>query len=165
MAIDSLTGDMFVQALQRLGEFTGTAAALMELVVKPEKPPRGWPANARAATQLLRRQAPVMRKAGWHAEDDGGRNHDKIAIWTIRPPRPEIARNSSPQDPQAPQKKYKQHHSISKQAGQAGHKNGSSHVCQHCRLNGPDVVECAIGGETVRLHRDCITAWNGESVQ
>lgn len=31
--------------------------------------------------------------------------------------------------------------------------------CRQCGLNGPDVLECAIGGESVHLHRDCINAW------
>jgi hypothetical protein len=41
----------------------------------------------------------------------------------------------------------------------------NGHHCQYCRQNGPDVLEVGLGGETVRLHRDCIDAWNKEAVQ
>jgi hypothetical protein len=87
MAADTLTADAFITAVAGLGkDFEGTAAVLLELVVKPEKPPRDWPANPRLATVHLKRQAPVMRKAGWHIESDEGRNKDGVVVWTIRPP-------------------------------------------------------------------------------
>ena len=98
LAADSLDGDLFIMKIAELGYFQGTAAELLRLST-PEKPPRYWPANPRAVTQRLRRQAPVMRKAGWGITDDGGANHRKIAIWSIQPP--EITRNLDPLDPQA----------------------------------------------------------------
>ena len=39
-----------------------------------------------AATQRLRQQAPVMRKAGWDITDVSGRNKAHTTIWTISPP-------------------------------------------------------------------------------
>ena len=99
MATDSLDGDPFVMAISEINEFTGTASEILNRVT-PEKPPKGWPANPRVVTQRLRRQAPVMRKAGWEITDDGGANHNKVAIWTICPPT-EIGRIYDPYDPQA----------------------------------------------------------------
>jgi Protein of unknown function (DUF3631) len=34
-----------------------------------------------------------------------------------------------------------------------------THRCRQCGGNGLDVMECAISGETVRLHRGCIDLW------
>ena len=69
LAADSLTGDPFVSALvEQLTEpFDGTSAALLAKVVPPDekRPPKGWPGTARDLTGLLKRQAPVMRHAGW----------------------------------------------------------------------------------------------------
>lgn len=94
LAADSLTGDHFVMAILReiTAEFRGTAAELLNKIA-PDKPPKGWPATPRAATQRLRRQAPSMRKAGWIVADDGGQNKRCTLIWTLAPP--EIARISS----------------------------------------------------------------------
>ena len=96
MAADSLDGDNFITALAKIDTFNGTAAELLDKIT-PDKPPKGWPANARSVTQRLRRQAPVMRKAGWRVTDDGGQNHQKVVEWTLT--RPEIARISYPRDP------------------------------------------------------------------
>jgi hypothetical protein len=91
MASDSLTGDDFIAAIYRAVDetFVGTSAELL-LHVAPAaddwRPPRGWPANARAVTTRLHRQAPVMRKAGWVIDDDGGANHANAVRWTITPP-------------------------------------------------------------------------------
>jgi hypothetical protein len=97
LAADSLTDDAFIQAVEKVGNFEGASSDLLSLVAKPEKPPKGWPINARGVTQLLRRQAPVMRKAGWDIEDDGARNHRNTALWTIRPPNIRERANSSSQ--------------------------------------------------------------------
>jgi hypothetical protein len=93
LAADSLTGDLFISALQKRERFEGTSAKLLELLT-PEKPPRDWPRNPRAVTQLLRRQAPVMRKAGWIVRDDGGKNKSHTVIWEITPPGNEKEGNS-----------------------------------------------------------------------
>lgn len=88
-AVDSLTGDPFILAmLDGLKEkFEGTATELMEAVKPPTlAPPKGWPTSPRQATTHLRRQAPVMRKAGWLVTDDGGNNHTNAVKWTITTP-------------------------------------------------------------------------------
>jgi len=113
LAADSLDGDPFIAALSRLDSFDGTASELLELV-KTDRPPKGWPANARAVTQLLRRQAPVMRKAGWQIRDDGGQNRSKVIRWQFTCP--ETVRIPSPQHPQHPQNTPKRGF-----AGNAGH--------------------------------------------
>ncbi|TPN41385.1 hypothetical protein [Mesorhizobium sp. B1-1-6] len=120
LAADTLTADPFIMAVAVLGkEFEGTAALLLEVVTKPEKLPKGWPANARLTTVHLKRQAPVMRKAGWHIENDEGRNKDGVVTWTIRPP--EKAGISVPPSPPSPPSV-----SVAGQAGQAGQENGPS---------------------------------------
>ena len=103
MARDSLTADTFIQAMQENlhGGFKGTAAELLDRLTV-DHPPKGWPATARQATQQLRRQAPSMRKAGWTIDDDGGANHRKVAVWTVKPPQPERSRKADPQHPHDP---------------------------------------------------------------
>lgn len=99
MAGDSLTADPFILALADKGCIKGTASEILEKLT-PERAPRGWPENARAVTALLRRQSPVMRKAGWHVVNDAGRNHMKVIVWDISPP--DNTRNFNPQYPQDP---------------------------------------------------------------
>ena len=118
MATDSLDGDPFVTAIFNHGEFVGTAAELLDKIT-PERPPKGWPANPRAVTQRLRRQAPVMRKAGWEVFDDGATNHRKVTLWTIR--RPEITRICSPPSPQT-----RKSGAAAGQEGDAGQEYGPS---------------------------------------
>jgi hypothetical protein len=104
LAAESLTGDPFVVAIAEtfVASFTGTAGELLARVKPGDekwRAPKGWPANARTVTQQLRKQAPVMRKAGWVVDDDDGRNHRNAVIWTITPPsRPEMARNPDSPD-------------------------------------------------------------------
>lgn len=95
LAVDSLTGDEFItQVADKVagtlaGTFTGTSKQLRELVTPREdgwRAPRGWPKNTRQVTERLRRQAPVMRKAGWIIDDDGGANHLNAVQWNITPP-------------------------------------------------------------------------------
>ncbi|MCC6295789.1 MAG: ATP-binding protein [Pseudomonadales bacterium] len=131
LALDTLSGDaVFAAIAEHCGHgFTGTAADLFTLI-NPERPPRGWPTDARAVTQRLRRLAPVMRKAGWRVSDDGAANHAKVIVWSIEPPgRPEIARISSPQPPQSPQR--------AGVAGVAGGEYGESQDgCPRCATEG-----------------------------
>lgn len=99
LAADSVTSDPFIaQMVAELKDpFTGTAAELRALVVPTEdRPPKGWPGNARAVTGLLKRHAPALRKLGWTVEDLGNRNEAGVTRWSIRP---EIAGNPSPSDP------------------------------------------------------------------
>lgn len=104
IATDSLTGDAFIIRIsETVTDFRGTAAELLTEVTPTEetwRAPKGWPGNARAVTQRLNRQAPVMRKAGWKVEHDDGRNHTNRVRWTIIPPRAEMAGNSDSRDSQ-----------------------------------------------------------------
>ena len=99
LASESLTGDVFVVAIAEAftDRFVGTSVELVAAITPTDekwKPPRDWPKTARAATARLRRQAPVMRKAGWTVEEDGGANHRNAVLWLIIPPaRPEMVRN------------------------------------------------------------------------
>lgn len=96
IATDSLTGDPFIIAMidifanTYLDTFTGTSRELLHLVEPDDKKrwrqPKAWPANAREVTRLLHRQAPVMRKAGWTA-DELPPGHDNAVRWRIRPPK------------------------------------------------------------------------------
>lgn len=92
LATDALSADPFVLALaaQLTGEFHGTSAQLLDLITAEDdrRPPKGWPANARQLTTLLKRQAPVMRRAGWVVEE-AAPGHDNALRWRIA--RPEIA--------------------------------------------------------------------------
>ncbi len=93
VAIDSLASDPFSLALAEMRiNFTGTSAELLTQL-QPERPPKDWPANARAVTILLKRNAPALRKAGWTVTDDGARNQSNSLRCTLNPP--EITRNTS----------------------------------------------------------------------
>ncbi len=106
LAVDSLTGDPFVTAMgEVLTEvFEGTSAELLTAVTPTVIPgedawraPKGWPASARQVTTVLKRQAPVMRRAGWIAEELPP-GHDNALRWRIA--RPEKARNTDSQHSQ-----------------------------------------------------------------
>jgi hypothetical protein len=125
MARDAIASDVFLQAVESLGAFEGTSSDLYKRVT-PEKPPKDWPKDARAVTTLLRRQAPGMRKTGWHVEDDGGRNEQKVLRWTLRPP--EMARNQPPSSPSSP--------SLTGVTGVTGIENGTSTYDETCRACG-----------------------------
>lgn len=112
MAVESLDGDKFMEAvgtMHRGRRFEGTAGQLLESTtpsIVGWKPPRGWPANARAVTQRLRRQAPEMRKAGWTVDDLGGSNKNHTTRWVVMPPSdtrdgPSCHSPTSPDLPQA----------------------------------------------------------------
>lgn len=127
LATDSLTGDVFISAVADAliskpdRTFSGTAADLLaEVAIADDKRiPKDWPANARTVTQRLRRQAPVMRKAGWTVEDDGGSNKRNSIRWTIT--HPEMAgKPDSPNSPHSPAG------ANGESASQASHEYGQS---------------------------------------
>lgn len=94
MAADSLTGDSFVSQIMTsiARPFEGTSAELLALVTPNTdgwRRPKDWPGNARAVTQRLHKQAPVLRQVGWHVSNDGGKNIRNAIRWTITPPGPE----------------------------------------------------------------------------
>jgi hypothetical protein len=86
-AADTLTSDPFLAAVAAMNEeFVGTAADLRSKLT-PEgvrRLPDDWPKSARAVTGLLKRNAPVLRKAGWTVLDVLDR-HAKILTWTLTP--------------------------------------------------------------------------------
>lgn len=102
LATESLTGDAFVQAIFEhvIASFEGSSADLLAEIPAPDRPPKGWPRNARDVTQVLRRQGPAMRKAGWQITDTTDK-HTKTLRWSLTPT--ETVRNPDPPDPQDPQ--------------------------------------------------------------
>ncbi|MDZ7799983.1 MAG: hypothetical protein U5K81_04195 [Trueperaceae bacterium] len=109
MAADSLTGDTFVATMQeRLSAtFEGTSGDLLRVVTPSDdkwRRPKDWPTTVRAVTQRLRKQAPMMRKAGWEVTDDGGANKAKVVTWRITPPGSEGDHEPDPRDPPHPPK-------------------------------------------------------------
>jgi hypothetical protein len=67
------------------------------------RPPKGWPASARAVTSQLTRHAPALRAEGWEIRNDDGRNESKKVRWTLRPPgQPQRVCNPDPSNPSNP---------------------------------------------------------------
>jgi DNA polymerase I-like protein with 3'-5' exonuclease and polymerase domains len=152
VATDSLTGDPFITAiegeLEEDEEFEGTAAELLDRVtptpdphadppVPPWRPPKGWPGNAREVTVRLRRQAPVMRKAGWLAEDLGADNEVHATKWRLR--RPERARNSSSSDSSTSSEPFDE----TSQTSQTRNEYGPSQVTEEWLFDAPVTDEAA----------------------
>jgi hypothetical protein len=113
-------------------DFTGTAAKLLDKInwgQTDTRPAAGWPKTARAASAILKRNAPALRQAGWVVQD-AENLHTKVTEWRLI--HPEIARNQDPQHPQHPQS--------AGFAGVAGNQYGQSEddgtlfpgVCQVC---------------------------------
>jgi hypothetical protein len=136
MAAEALTDDEFVMAMAAAitGTFTGTSAELLEQVTPVDdrwKRPKEWPATARQVTQRLRRQAPVLRKAGWSVTDDGGANKRNAAEWTITPPSQddtqEVGRKRGSRD-----SRDSPNGDFGESASQASHKSGQSQVDDEC---------------------------------
>ena len=147
LAEDSLTGDPFVMAmaeqLPKETAFEGTSADLLGAISPPDEKrlPKDWPASARAVTTLLKRQAPVMRKAEWQVSE-GAPGHANAIRWRIIPPpektdekpdRPEIAGISDSQ--------HSQTRGSASDASVASVPNGQSQddpsgwpVCPDCQL-------------------------------
>lgn len=124
MAADSLTDDPFVMGMQKaLTEFEGTSADLLAKVPAPDEKrlPKGWPANARALTTLLKRQAPVMRRAGWFVTDLPP-GHDNAVRWRIvRPDKAE-----PPEKVRGADSQHSQHSPGASDASDASKQNGQS---------------------------------------
>jgi hypothetical protein len=71
------------------GTFHGTPAQLHARVTGEHKPPQDWP-KPRSVAGLLKRNAPALRTAGWTVKQ-GQPNAHGATLWTLNPPRPEIA--------------------------------------------------------------------------
>lgn len=89
MAADAVGSDPVLRAVTaRITEpWEGTGAELLDQITShDEKPPKAWPATARAMTGDLRRKAPVLRRLGWTVDDLGRGGKDKVLRWSIQPP-------------------------------------------------------------------------------
>ncbi len=93
VASEAVAADPFLAALADAltGPMTGTAAELLATVPTPDRLPKGWPANARALTALLKRTAPAMRRAGWQVDDLGRGGGNKSVRWSVAPAQREAA--------------------------------------------------------------------------
>lgn len=139
LAADSLTADPFVSAMaqQLTDAFTGTSAELLERVAPPDdkRAPKGWPANARHLTQILKRQAPVMRRARWEVTELPA-GHDNALRWTVR--RPEIACIEGSQYSRHSQGNTEQTRSASVASVEYGPSQDGGpdelHSCPHCGI-------------------------------
>jgi hypothetical protein len=73
--------------------FEGTATELLEKLKTglsdPQKQPKGWPANARALSGLLRRIAPNLRRVGINVTFDRGRGQSRTRNLKIERSQPE----------------------------------------------------------------------------
>jgi hypothetical protein len=99
LAVDSLSGDPFVIALSEtvpIEGFRGAAAELLELVtpIDDKRLPKGWPTSPRAVTTLLKKQAPVMRRAGWKITDTPASGHDKTVRWELHRPKTKVGNDT-----------------------------------------------------------------------
>lgn len=86
LASSALDGNPFITALVELGRpFYGTSAELLTHVDAPDgRMPRGWPTDAAAVTNLVKRNAPQLRRLGWAVEEDLDR-HRKAKTWRLDP--------------------------------------------------------------------------------
>jgi hypothetical protein len=94
---DSISSDPFIAKLADAATesvSTRTGAAWLAMCqphpgtdeAKTWRAPKGWPSNGREVTRLLHRNAPAMRKVGWHVQDLGSDNHDGVIQWAIGRP-------------------------------------------------------------------------------
>jgi hypothetical protein len=85
---DGIDGNSFLTAMVETltGRFVGTAKDLLARVTFTGPPPSDWPDRPRAASDLLKRAAPSLRRNGWTVGNDGGANKNGTLIWTINPP-------------------------------------------------------------------------------
>lgn len=102
IAADTLAASPFIERLAGVRlDHLGTAAELLETLAPadPEQRlPKGWPANARAVTSDLRRNAPALRKNGWTV-DPAGETRDHTKRWHVVHPERQCIHH--PQHPQA----------------------------------------------------------------
>lgn len=66
----------------------GASAELLEVLevtLGDSRPPKGWPAGARALTSELKRRAPSLRKVGWSVELTEEKTK-RGQVWAISPP-------------------------------------------------------------------------------
>jgi len=88
MAADTVGSDPVLRGVTaRITEpWEGTGAELLEAITDHDsKPPKGWPATARAMTGELRRKAPVLRRLGWTVNDLGRRGKASAVRFALVP--------------------------------------------------------------------------------
>ena len=95
LAADAVTSDPVLAAITNLvvTEWEGPASVLLEQLDASrlgERPPRGWPATARALAQTLKRQSPALRRLGWTV-DRTSRRTERGIVWRLSPPPTEPA--------------------------------------------------------------------------
>jgi hypothetical protein len=90
LAADAVEADPVLAAMvaRVRDEFVGTSGELLDRL-RPDdddwRPPRGWPANARALTALLRKNAPALRRLGWAVDDVGQDGKARAITWRLCP--------------------------------------------------------------------------------
>lgn len=92
LASDAVANDPVLSLLPAVvaGDWTGATSELLDDLNAARgdgRPPRDWPASARALTGVLSRRAPSLRRFGWTVEKVGG--HTKRGqLWHLKPPAP-----------------------------------------------------------------------------
>lgn len=88
LAADAASSDPVLAAIvvQVDQPWTGTAADLLALLDAGDRPPKGWPATARAMTAVIRRSAPLLRRLGWSVEDLGRGGKAMVVRFELVPP-------------------------------------------------------------------------------
>lgn len=91
LAADAVTSDPVLALLASTvrTRWSGAAADLLDVLddARPEgqRPPKGWPAGARALAVQLKRRAPSLRRLGWTVEQTTERTK-RGAVWLLDPP-------------------------------------------------------------------------------
>jgi hypothetical protein len=89
LAADAVDSDPVLKAIATYvtEQFRGTGAELLALITDHEvKPPKGWPATAKAMTGELKRKAPALRRLGWAVDDLGRGGKQMVLRWLLTPP-------------------------------------------------------------------------------
>lgn len=90
LASDAVTSTPVLVALTGAvtSPWRGASAELLELLkatLGDTRPPKGWPAGARALTSELKRRAPSLRRLGWTVELTDEKTK-RGQVWEITPP-------------------------------------------------------------------------------
>lgn len=89
-AINAIDSNPFLKRLAVVitSEWTGSANDLLGVI--GWDPGFGkysdWPQSTKEVTELLKRSAPTLRKAGWDVENLGSANQRKVTVWRIAAP-------------------------------------------------------------------------------
>jgi hypothetical protein len=91
LATDVITSDPVLIAITDaiMEPFAGTSAQLLAAITPATnkwRPPKGWPASARALTAVLHRQAPTLRRLGWKIEELVKDSRARALRFQLNPP-------------------------------------------------------------------------------